>query len=138
MQTFEELAKIGTGPYKDSNFCTVAALAMTLDWSFGKAHRWMKKRCNRKNHRGLFVADWAPAIEQAAESVGKKFNRYRDIYTSEGKNMTIGRFCKEHPTGIFYVQVRGHALAIVNGEMLDWTANTAGRRRVIMAFKLEG
>ena len=54
-QTFENLKQIGTGPYQDYNFCTVAALAMALDWSFGKAHRHMAKH-GRKNKRGMYSA----------------------------------------------------------------------------------
>lgn len=136
-QDFKELAKVATGDYKDRGFCTVAALAMTLDWSFGKAHRWMAK-AGRKNGRGMYIGAWRPAIEAAAESVGKRFYEGDWHELANGKTMTLSRFCKENPRGTFYVQVNRHAVAIVDGVMHDWTANTAGRRKIITSFKLIG
>jgi len=130
-QNFNDLRTVGDVNYKDRNFCTVAALACTLDWSFGKAHRHMAKH-GRKNGRGMFEEDWAPAIAEAAIKAGKRFVPYRDT----GK--TLKRFCKDNPNGTFYVKVRGHALAIVDGVMHDWTADTAGRRKIISVYQLEG
>lgn len=138
-QSFKELATVGTVNYKDRNFCTVAALACTLDWSFGKAHRHMAKH-GRKNGHGMYESDWAPAIAEAAIKAGKRFVPYRDIYTAQfsANGKTLKRFCKDNPKGTFYVKVRGHAVAIVDGVMHDWTADTAGRRKIISAYKLEG
>ena len=135
-QEFIDLATVAVVNYKDRNFCTVAALAMTLDWSFGKAHRWMAKNGNRKQGRGMYIMAWRPAIEEAAETVGKRFVEGNWHELANGKTMTLKRFCKEYPTGTFYVQVNKHAVAIVDGVMHDWTADTAGRRKIITSFKL--
>ena len=136
-QDFKELATVATVNYKDRGFCTVAALAMTLDWSFGKAHRWMaKKPFNRKPGRGMYLTAGRPAIEAAAESVGKSFKEGNWHIRGDGRAMTLSRFCKEYPTGAYYVQVNRHAVAIVDGVMHDWTADTAGRRKIITSFKL--
>ena len=134
-QNFKELATTAVVNYKDKNFCTVAALALTLDWSFGKAHRHMAK-AGRKNGRGMFECDWRPAIQAAAESVGKRFKEGHWHIRGDGRAMTLSRFCKEYPTGTYYVKVSGHAVAIVDGVMHDWTADTAGRRKIIGAYKL--
>ena len=139
-QDFKQLQTVALGQYKDRNFCTVAALAITLDWSFGKAHRHMAKH-GRKNKRGMFERDWRPAIEEAAIKEGKRFEKYRGfwiagVYGAETNNMTLKRFCREHPTGAYYVKVSGHAVAIIDGVMHDWTADTAGRRKIIGAYKL--
>ena len=135
-QDFKDLANTAVVNYKDGNFCTVAALAMTLDWSFGKAHRWMAKHGKRKTGRGMYIMAWRPCIEMAARSVGKRFIQ-GDYHTlDDGRSMTLKRFCKEYPTGTYYVQVNAHAVAIVNGVMHDWTAETAGRRKIITSFKL--
>ena len=139
-QNYKELRSVGLNDYKDRNFCTVAALACTLDWSFGKAHRWMAKHAGRTNGRGLYLRDWLPAIQRAAEREGKRFESYHGHYchnrAGRPTSMTIGRFCKEHPTGTYYVQVNEHALAIVNGVMQDWTAETAGKRKIHNCYKL--
>lgn len=135
-QTFMDLAKVATQDYKDRNFCTVAALALTLDWSFGKAHRWMAKVGKRKHRNGMYIMAWRPTIELAAKSVGKRFVDGNYHILPNGKNMTLARFCKEYPRGIFYLQVNRHAVAVVDGQMLDWTAQTAGRRKIQQTFKL--
>ena len=134
-QDFKDLANTAVVNYKDRNFCTVAALAMTLDWSFGKAHRHMKKH-GRKQGRGMYVRVWRPAIQEAAENVGKRFTEGDYHLRGDGRAMTLSRFCKEYPTGTYYVQVNRHAVAIVDGVMHDWTADTAGRRKIITSFKL--
>ena len=134
-QDFKDLANTAVVNYKDRNFCTVAALAMTLDWSFGKAHRHMAK-AGRKTGRGMFISAWRPAIEAAAESAGKRFKQGHYHILGDGRTMTLKRFCKEYPTGTYYIQVNQHALAIVDGVMHDWTANTAGRRKIHSSFKL--
>ena len=134
-QNFKDLAQTAVVNYKDRNFCTVAALAMTLDWSFGKAHRHMAK-AGRKTGRGMFVSVWRPAIQAAAEGTGKRFLEGDYHRLPDGRAMTLKRFCKEYPTGTYYIQVNRHAVAIVDGVMHDWTAETAGRRKIITSFKL--
>ena len=134
-QNFKDLANTGVVKYKDRNFCTVAALALTLDWSFGKAHRHMAK-AGRKTGHGMYIMSWRPAIEAAAKSVGKRFTEGDYHLRGDGRAMTLSRFCKEYPRGTFYVQVNRHAVAIVDGVMHDWTADTAGRRKIITSFKL--
>ena len=135
-QSFKALVAVGVTQYKDRNFCTVAALAMTLDWSFGKAHRWMKKHANRRNRDGLYEYQWAPAIAAAAVTEGKRFRQTYHHEFMNGRTMTLKRFCKENTTGTFYVKVKGHAVAIIDGEMHDWTADTAGRRKIISCYAL--
>ena len=133
-QTFEEIKQIGIGPYQDRNFCTVAALAMALDWSFGKAHRHMAKN-GRKNKRGMYSAVWIPALEDAANKEGKTVT---DITSNGYRGMTIGRFARERRRGVYVIKVRGHALCIRDGVMHDWTADTAGRRKIVQILKVEG
>ncbi len=136
-QDFNQLRNVAYDSYKERGFCTVAALAMTLDWSFGKAHRWMaKKPFNRKRGCGMYIMAWRPAIEAAAKTVGKRFVEGDYHLRGDGRSMTLSRFCKEYPTGTYYVQVNQHAVAIVDGVMHDWTADTAGRRKIITSFKL--
>ena len=135
-QDFKQLQAVALDSYKDRNFCTVAALAMTLDWSFGKAHRWMAKMGKRKQGGSMYIMAWRPAIELAAKNVGKRFTEGDYHIRGDGRAMTLSRFCKEYPTGTYYVQVNRHAVAIVDGVMHDWTADTAGRRKIITSFKL--
>jgi hypothetical protein len=118
--------------YRENGCCTVVALACTMDWSFGKAHRHMAKH-GRKNRQGMRMSVWLPALREAAEKEGKTISHV-DFATG----MTINRFAKTYRKGTFYVRVNGHALAIVDGVMQDWTANTAGRRKILNCFRIEG
>jgi hypothetical protein len=133
-QTFEDLAKVAIERYKDKNFCTVAALALSLDWSYGKAHRHMK-RYGRKQRCGMRHADWFPAITDAVHAEGKSI---RELSDRAFYGMTIGRFAKVMAQGTYYVTVRGHALCIRDGVLHDWTADTAARRRIKIVYKVEG
>jgi hypothetical protein len=95
-----------------------------MDWSFGKAHRYMRK-FGRRDRRGMSTVDIVLALGQ----LDKKFS-------SDCNGMTINRFVKSRPKGSYYVLVRGHALAVVDGTVQDWTGDTAQRRKVVGYFKM--
>lgn len=131
-QNYSDKMRETIAQYKENNCCTVLALACSLDWSFGKAHRHMAKH-GRKNRQGATLTQVIPALANAVEKSNKQMHR---IESAEG--LTIGRFARENPKGVFYVLVNRHALAIVDGVMQDWTANTAGRRKILNCYKIEG
>lgn len=58
----------------------------------------------------------------------------------EDKPMTLKRFAKENPKGAFYILVRGHALAIIDGIIVDnLQGKCAGEgRQIIKAYKVTG
>lgn len=122
-QTFEQ-CKEQVSRYRENGCCTVIALANTMDWSFGKAHRHMCK-FGRKDRRGMSTVD----IVLALDKLDKKFS-------SDCNGMTISRFVKSHPKGSYYVLVRGHALAVVDGTVQDWTGDTAQRRKIVGYFNM--
>ena len=125
-QNYEHARMILKSPsgYRDTNFCTVIAVATAFNWSAGKAHRLLAKH-GRPHRRGPSWTNFRNVVEEACEKAGKR-TRYTDAY--DGK--TIGRFCKENPRGTFIVAVKGHTLAVIDGVMQDWTADTAGRRKI--------
>ncbi len=131
-QNYSDKMRETIAQYKENKCCTVLALACSLDWSFGKAHRHMAKH-GRKNRQGATLMQVIPALANAVEKSNKQMHR---IESAEG--LTIGRFARENPKGVFYVLVNRHALAIVDGVMQDWTANTAGRRKILNCYKIEG
>lgn len=110
--------------YREDGCCTVISLANTMDWSFGKAHRHMQK-FGRKNRRGMSTF----GIKDALGALGKTMS-------TDYNGMTINRFVKSHPKGSYYVLVRGHALAVVNGTVQDWTGDTAQRRKLVGYFNM--
>jgi hypothetical protein len=123
-QTFEAVQAVMRGPYKENNFCTVAAIACAFNWSAGKAHRHMAKH-GRPRRGG---PSWY-GFREAVEAAGRKAER-EVTFTRAFDGMTISRFRKEHPRGTYIIGVNGHALCLKDGEFMDWTAQTAGRRKI--------
>lgn len=50
--------------------------------------------------------------------------------------MTVQRFVKQNPTGVFYLSTKGHAMALVNGELVDATGCGPDKRWVESVIKL--
>lgn len=69
-----------------------------------------------------------------AKSLGYSMVDYNE------KPMTLKRFAKENPKGAFYIIVKGHALAIVDGIIVDNLTGKLGgeSRQIVMAYKVTG
>jgi len=117
--------------------CTVKALSACFNLSYGKAHRTMRK-AGRQDRRGANLPQISKAIQILT---GEDFENVRGEFIEsmwDRKLPTLNQFCKENPKGLFYVIVSGHALCVRNGSLIDWTANSAGRRKVKHAYKVKG
>ena len=110
--------------YNEHNFCTVVSIACAFNWSAGKAHRLLAKH-GRTHRRGPDWTAYSAALREAASKEGKSLSFY-----FQHNGTTINRFIKEHPTGTWIIAVKGHVIAVKDGEAMDWTANTAGRRKI--------
>lgn len=115
--------------YREDNDCAVKAIAAALNTSYGKAHRTMAK-LGRKNRGCSSVAQIHMALEQitGVRIPGTSFK-------GEGIGKTLKRFCREH-AGVYIVCTCNHAVCIRHGEMIDWTADTAGRRKITNVWKI--
>jgi hypothetical protein len=116
--------------------CTVKALAACFDLSYGKAQRTMTK-AGRVFRKGANVIEISRGIEivtgEDYESIKGEF-----VESMRGKKLpTLNQFCKENPKGAFYAIVSGHALCIRDGRLIDWTADSAGRRKVKYVYKVK-
>ena len=124
--SYQELAKIGAKYYQDRNFCTVVALAVTCQQSFGKAYHTMKRLGRQDKHGAQYGL-----IYKAVEILGFKAEKIEGLYGKQVKSVT-----KLLPrTGLYMVHVRGHVLAVRNGEVVDWTEGRA--HRIINCYKIE-
>ena len=129
-QTFEDMELLRQ-IYQETNDCTVKAIAAACDVSYGKAHRTLAK-LGRKQGRGVTMA----TMTQAMERLGFGVNLYNAM-NHEAIGTTIKRFTREHATGKYIICSKGHAMAVVNGELIDWTADTAGRRKVVSVWEVK-
>lgn len=125
-QNYEHVREImrSRSGYNETNFCTVVSIACAFNWSAGKAHRLLAKH-GRPHRRGPKWTDYSMALEEACKKEGRSVSYLKDF-----NGMTINRFAKEHPTGTFIIAVKGHVICLKDGEFQDWTANTAGRRKI--------
>jgi hypothetical protein len=130
MQTFETL-KIQEQRYGEDYCCTVIATAAALNISYGKAHRAFAK-AGRKPRCGASMRQ----IHSVLTGLGAVTGNAADSYRAEGVGLTLKRFTREYPSGTYYVCTRDHAVCIRDGEMIDWTANTAGRRKIENVWKI--
>lgn len=55
------------------------------------------------------------------------------FFHSERDKPTLLEFCRSHPKGRYWIGVRGHMLAVIDGVIVDQWAQP--RRRVLVAFK---
>lgn len=106
--------------------CGVRALAAACGIDYERAEAVLLE-CGRK------VGHWTYRTQLVA--AGKLLNR-KLTYNASMKGVTVAKLGRELPGGRWIVHVRGHWLAVVDGDVIDWAV---GRRfRVKFALKVEG
>jgi hypothetical protein len=126
---------------KDSNNCTVLALAATTGVSYDEAFSVAQKVWSRKPKKGVRTStlDNYFSLKLGAKKVDTK-----KVYHVKNRNenvvckMTVSTFAKEYPTGNYYVLVSGHALAINDGKILDHANLLLKPKRIVKyAWKIK-
>lgn len=56
-----------------------------------------------------------------------------------GMRPTLAKFIRSHPTGTYLIIVKGHALVIRDGQIIDpnWHGRRAARRQVWIAYRID-
>jgi len=132
----------------DSNYCTVSALSATFGMSYDKAYDFASKEWSRKKGKGVATITMLGSFPQA---VGKDYTKKvlsqevervratQDYKQPDGsiktRDMNLSTFTKKYPRGKYYILVKGHALAIINGEIVDHTDKP--KRRIRYAWKVK-
>lgn len=109
----------------ESNDCTVISLATLLGWSYGKARTVMRVVGGREDRGRGSMHMAAKGIKPLVEVNG----------LCPDKGVTLGEFCRVHKRGKYWVNVTGHALAVIDGKIYDHSYSP--RRRVRYAWRLE-
>lgn len=117
--------------YRERNDCTVIAFAIIFKVTYDKAHRHMKESCGRVNRKGIRTKNVLPP------SIPHVKFRVRSFNKESGNATTLGRFIKDHPVGRYYVCVRGHALAVVDGVVYDYYYGPKRQVKWVMRVYLE-
>jgi len=112
--------------FRDSNACTVNALANTTGMPYDVAHV-ICAASGRPPGKG-----WHPSlILLHAKKYGVKSK------TVLRSRQTLQKFIEKHPVGSFYVATSRHAFAVVDGVVMDWQAS-GPKTRLTEGYKIEG
>lgn len=129
----------------ESNDCTVRALANAADVPYDVAHRVLKKH-GRKDRRGATFKTLNGAYEECGFRLvslhgdGKRARfAARHTGTEHARKwvdgITFGKLVESLPPyGEYIINVTGHAVAVVNGKVIDTFHNNA-RKRVVAVYK---
>lgn len=128
----------------DNNNCTVLALKSVTGWQERKCHRILVEG-GRKQNRGFDIEGYLADRKGKIEDVRFKpfyidWKLKEDWSRDVVDSISLKKFAEQNPKGVFYIIVRGHALAIVNGTVVDNLAGKAGGlgRHVQKAYKVTG
>ena len=132
----------------DGNYCTVTALAATFGMSYDEAYSFASKEWSRKKGKGVATITMLGSFPQA---VGKDYAKKvlsqevervkaeQDYKQPDGsiktRDMNLSTFSKKYSKGKYYILVKGHALAVIDGEIVDHTDKP--KRRVRYAWKVD-
>lgn len=108
---------------KETNDCSVRALAIAADITYRKAHAILE-HFGREHRKGVNTK----TLDDAAEFCGMQKTTY--------PHCTVGQFIAANPKGAFLVVKPRHAFAIVDGVVYDWGSTSYSRSRVIRFYKM--
>lgn len=129
----------------ESNDCTVRALANAADIAYETAHAALKKH-GRSDRKGATFKTLNAAYEECGfRLVSLHGDGRRARYAAWHTGVEHGRKWKEGitfgklveslpPYGEYIINVTGHAVAVVNGKVIDTFHNNA-RKRVVAVYK---
>ena len=124
----------------EKNDCVVRSFASALDLNYDDAHEYIKKKFERKNHKGvrnfnetmdklsLFKTKINGKILEKVEGLEKKVLVGG---LSKTKRISIGTFTKNYSKGTYIMSVNGHAFTIKDGVVIG-NKNDAEKLRVIV------
>ena len=139
-------SKIASGERAD---CTVATLASSFDIPYDEAHSLAEKFFKRKPKRGPMSTDVISAMAKLntsqekinGKAVTKIFTVPTKEYKCNGKIVTrktrVKSFIKDHPKGTFFTIVKGHALTIKDGVMIDNFRKGSGSKVIYRAYEIK-
>jgi hypothetical protein len=150
---------------QEDNDCVVRALMHTLGITYAEAHHLCEMKLNRKPGYGVFTNVYLPKVKQAygkkIKQLGKPSNFVNGFKTltrtkktkqqkwsnTKQKYVTkrvevqvpykVKEFIKEYPTGNYFVTVRGHAISIIDSQIIgNWNDGEKINREIQSAYKI--
>jgi hypothetical protein len=142
MKTVQAVTR-GATSAGETRDCTVRALSNASGMHYDQAHELLKKH-GRKNRRGAFFSTMLKAYGEAdfvLDSVhGTTWSAKQAAHISKRKaseGITLAKILPKLAFGEYIVNTTGHAVAVVNGKIIDTFDNPAGKRVVAVFKKVE-
>ena len=111
----------------DTNYCVLAALHFVTGQPMEICNKFFMRH-GRRYRKGMMTNEVVKALSQSKHYYFKKGSYDRN------NKITINQFVKKHPIGKYYLVVRGHALAVIDGVVYDHSVRLT--RRVYTAFRV--
>jgi hypothetical protein len=106
--------------------CTVVALSVSANIPYQQCLE-ISKQAGRKTAKGFSSQKLVSFFNENSEA---KF-----IPVKLRKPLTVQKFCKKYSKGSFYARKRGHAFAIIDGDVFDMPGEATPRSMVKHAWK---
>jgi hypothetical protein len=140
----------------ETNDCVVRAFASAFEITYDKAHKYVKEKFGRKDRQGTYGT--VSTLNKMAENntqvnykkvktLGKtikgtpfKSLSYEVKVKGEKVNrqMTVGTFIKQNPTGTFFVLVTQHAFTIKDGVVIGNYEDAVKTKKIMRtAFEIK-
>jgi len=125
---------------KESCDCVVRSMANASGMPYDEAHA-IAKKYGRKNRKGATIFTMIAAYKEAGFKVRSThgtsaISSYTSRVTGAGREsgVTLGKLLPTLSKGKYIVNVTGHALAVVDGKIIDTFDNSA-KKRVHVVFE---
>lgn len=129
-----------TGETRD---CTVRALSNAGGLHYDQAHALLKKY-GRKDRRGAYFSTMLGAYTEAGfvldavhGTTGAARSAARIAKRQAQDGITLAKLLPKLAFGEYIINTTGHAVAVVNGKIIDTFDNPAGKRVVAVFKKIE-
>jgi hypothetical protein len=150
---------------QEDNDCVVRALMHTLGITYAESHHLCETKLNRHPGCGVHTNIYLPKVKQAygkkIKQLGKPsnfVNGFKTLTRTKKTKVTtlrnlkqkfvkvrkevqvpykVKEFIKEYPTGNYFVTVRGHAIAIIDSQIIgNWNDGEKINREIQSVYKI--
>jgi hypothetical protein len=139
-----ETSAFGVSKIGERNDCAVRAATNVLGIDYDSVHSVFKNN-GRKSKKGTTTPVFFKSMKELGFSYVGSFGKTKAARSSDffsgayfnvtkdhvNKSLTLGQFLKQVPFGKYVVCIAGHALAVVDGKIVDNTSHLPAKSQVV-------
>lgn len=118
------------GAIDEHNDCAVRAASLAANVPYQDVHKLFEAK-GRIRHRGT---KWE-TLRQAVTELGGTLATQAMAVRYSVQRQTLAAWLRDHPRGRYLVCRSGHAFAVIDGVVHDWSTGTGARSRIVMAYR---